>query len=70
MKLMPRADQAVLFLLILYCADLAWKLANWGQLTGSLSGRMIAGALTIRFAVMTGLLWVYLRMRKNAKKPS
>ena len=56
---------AVLILLILYCLDLAWKLAHWHALADGLEWWIIAGALTVRFAVMAGLLVGYLRISRR-----
>jgi hypothetical protein len=67
MKLMPTPERASLVLLILYCLDLTWKLAFWSRLTQGLSLWMVAGALIVRFAVMGGLLVMYLRFRKSTK---
>jgi TRAP-type C4-dicarboxylate transport system permease small subunit len=68
-------ERAILLLLVVYCVDLAWKLVNWGQLTKGLDWWMIAGALTVRFAVMGGLLVLFIRIRRtrpsgtNSQKP-
>lgn len=56
---------AVLVLLILYCIDLAWKLAHWQALVGNLEWPMVALALTVRFAFMAGLLMLYLRISRR-----
>jgi heme/copper-type cytochrome/quinol oxidase subunit 2 len=60
-------ERAALVLLIAYCLDLAWKLAHWSELTKGLDWWMIAMALTIRFAVMGGLLFLFIRMRRAHK---
>jgi hypothetical protein len=63
-------ERSVLLLLIVYCLDLVWKLANWHQLTDGLDWWMTALALGIRFAFMGGLLLVFLRLRKAARSAS
>ncbi len=60
-------ERAALFLLILYCVDLAWKLANWSKLFKGLDWRMIALALTVRFAFMGFLLYLFMLARKAAR---
>jgi hypothetical protein len=65
-------ERLVLVLLIVYCLDLAWKLANWRELSGGLDWWMIALGLTIRFAFMVGLLFLFIRTRtarKSGSKP-
>jgi len=51
----------------MYCLDLAWKLAHWNELTRGLEWWMIALALAVRFAVMAGFLYFYLRLRRSSK---
>lgn len=53
-----------LLLFILYCADLAWKLAHWSQYSAGLKTSTIAFVLAIRLAFMAFLFWIYLRARK------
>ena len=65
---------ALLTLFILYCVDLAWKLAHWHEMVGGLEWWIVAGALTVRFAVMAGLWIGYQRISQressNAAKKS
>jgi len=70
MKLMPTPERASLVLLILYSADLIWKLSFWTQFTRGLNLWMVAGALIVRFGFMGALLFMYLRFRKSAKSRS
>ena len=70
MKLMPTPERASLVLLILYCADLIWKLSFWTQFTRGLNLWMVAVALTVRFSFMGALLIMYLRFRESAKSRS
>jgi hypothetical protein len=62
-------ERLALFLLVLYC-DLAWKLAHWGQMSNGLAWWAIALALTIRFAFMGGLFFMFIRARKARKAAS
>jgi hypothetical protein len=52
-----------LILFLLYCLDLVWKLAHWGQYSAGLKTSTIALALTFRLVFMAFLLWMYLRAR-------
>jgi hypothetical protein len=64
---MTRA-RIVLVLFIVYCGDLVWKLANWHEMSAGLQWYIIALALTIRFAVMAGLLWLYIKLKKSPQQ--
>jgi hypothetical protein len=57
--------RSALALLVLYTVDLSWKLAHWHTLSGDLSWWMIALPLTVRFAFMACMLWVYLKLGKR-----
>ena len=59
-----RAKWIALILLLLYCLDLAWKLAHWSQYSAGLKISTIILALAIRLTFMAFLLWMYLRPRK------
>jgi len=59
-------ELGTLFLLVAYCLDLAWKLVHWSELSTGLDWWTLALALTVRFAFMGGLLFLFLRMRKAA----
>jgi hypothetical protein len=63
-------ERLALFLLIAYCLDLAWKLAHWGQLSNGLAWWTIALALTVRFAFMGFLLFMFIQARKAKKAAS
>ena len=62
-------ERLALGLLIAYCVDLAWKLAHWGELSKGveLDWRILTLALTVRFACMGGLLFMFMRARKIHK---
>jgi hypothetical protein len=63
-------ERIVLVLLVAYCLDLAWTLANWRELSGGLDWWMIALGLTIRFAFMGGLLFLFIQTRRAKKSGS
>ncbi len=65
-----RTAQITLVLLVAYCVDLIWKLAHWDEMSAGLQWYVIVLALTVRFAFMAGLLWVYLKLKNNASKPT
>ena len=58
------AKWIALLLFVLYCFDLAWKLAHWSQYSAGLRIPTILFALTFRLAFMAFLLWIYLRGRR------
>ena len=58
-------ERLSLFLFVLYCLDLAWKLVSWEQFTKGLSWWSLGLALCVRFGVMAGLLFLYLRAKKQ-----
>jgi hypothetical protein len=60
-------ERTSLLLLVLYCGDLLWKLAHWSVFSGRLPWWSIALALSVRFTVMGGLLYLFLRARKAAR---
>ena len=61
---------AALTLFIAYCLDLFWKLAHWKENTVGMSRWALTGTLTVRFAFMAGLLWVYLRVKNRERAAS
>jgi hypothetical protein len=63
-NLRSAAKWIALVLFVLYCADLAWKLAHWSQYSAGLRISTLAIALTLRLLFMVFLLWVYLRARR------
>ena len=58
------AKWIALILLVLYCADLVWKVAHWSQYSSGLRLWMILVALSLRLLFMGFLLWMYLRARR------
>jgi hypothetical protein len=68
MKFAPTKERALLLLFIIYVLDLIWKLFNWRSFTQGMTWLELALPLTIRFLVMGGLLYFYLRFRKTAPK--
>jgi hypothetical protein len=62
-NLRSAARWIALILFLLYCVDLAWKLAHWGQYSADLKTSTIALALTFRLLFMAFLLWMFLRAR-------
>jgi hypothetical protein len=62
-NLRTAAKWIALILFLLYCLDLAWKLAHWGQYSAGLKASTIALALAFRLVFMAFLLWMYLRAR-------
>jgi hypothetical protein len=65
-NLRTAAKWIALILLILYCADLFWKLAHWSQYSAGLTVSTVVFALTLRMLFMGFLLWMYLRARRAA----
>jgi len=59
------AKWIALLLFVLYCVDLAWKLAHWSQYSAGLKTSTIATALAFRLIFMAFLLWMYLRARRR-----
>ena len=59
------AKWIALILFLLYCVDLAWKLAHWSQYAAGLRIPTIILLLALRLIFMAFLLWMYLRARKN-----
>jgi hypothetical protein len=62
-------QRAVLFLLLAYFLDLAWKLAHWYEAFGGVALWGIALGLTVRFAFMGFIFSVYLRLKRAPQKP-
>jgi hypothetical protein len=60
--------RAAFFLLVIYCLDLAWKLADWHDTFSDLSWWGIALGLTFRFAFMGFLLYIYSRLKKTPQE--
>ena len=62
-------ERLALGLLIAYCLDLAWKVAHWRGLSRGvdLNWRLLTLALTVRFAYMGFLLFVFIRARRLRK---
>jgi hypothetical protein len=58
-------QRMVLVLFIVYCLDLAWKLAHWAAYARALEWWMIALALAVRFAFMAFMLSVLLQYRND-----
>ncbi|HJX00181.1 MAG TPA: hypothetical protein VJ453_08465 [Terriglobales bacterium] len=58
------AGWIALVLFLLYCGDLAWKLAHWSQYAAGLKVWQLALAITIRFVFMSFLLSMYVRARR------
>jgi hypothetical protein len=65
MKGLFTPKNAALLLLIAYCLDLFWKLINWNDFTRGTPWWALTLALTVRFAFMAGLAWLYLRYKKR-----
>jgi hypothetical protein len=63
-----KGQLAGLLLLVAYCLDLAWKLANWNDFVKGLSWEILAISLTIRVAFMGGILYLLLWSRKKARQ--
>lgn len=62
-NLRTAAKWIALILLLLYCVDLAWKLAHWSQYSAGLKTSTIALALTFRLVFMAFLLWMFVRAK-------
>jgi hypothetical protein len=60
-------EKAVLLLLVVYCLDLVWRLANWGDLANGVPWWGIALGLTVRVAFMAGLVFLLIRTRRANK---
>ncbi|PYY17743.1 MAG: hypothetical protein DMG60_10640 [Acidobacteria bacterium] len=58
------AKWIALILFVLYCIDLAWKLAHWSQYSAGLKLSRIVIALAFRLIFMAFLWWMYLRARR------
>jgi hypothetical protein len=56
--------RSALFLLIAYCLDLGWKLADWRESFSAVAWWVVALGLTVRFAFMGFLLFLYLWLKK------
>ena len=56
-----------LLLFVLYCLDVAWKFPQLKELASRAPFWAVAGALTVRFAYMGGLLGAYVYFRRKAK---
>jgi uncharacterized membrane protein len=69
MKFRLWQKRSALFLLVAYTVDLVWKVANWHDVFGDVAWWGIALGLTIRFAFMGLLLFLYLRLRKVPQEP-
>jgi len=63
-------EKVLLLLLVVYCLDLVWKLAHWGELSEGVAWWGIALGLTVRFAFMGGLVFLLIRMRRATKSNS
>jgi hypothetical protein len=62
--------RAALFLLLVYCLDLAWKLAHWREFFSGIAWWGIALGFTVRFAFMGFILSLYLRLRNAPPEPT
>jgi hypothetical protein len=69
MKFQRWQERAALFLLVLYCLDLTWKVADWKELSRGLPWWGIALGLAVRFLVMGFILFMYLRLKKAPQEP-
>ena len=65
-NLRAAAKWIALILFVLYCADLAWKLAHWSQYSAGQKGSTIAVLLSVRILFMAFLLWMYFRARRTS----
>lgn len=63
-SLRAAAKWIALVLFVLYCLDLIWKLAHWGQYAAGMSLGAIVVLLFFRLLFMAFLLFMYLRARK------
>ena len=57
------AKWIALILFLLYCVDLAWKMAHWSQYAAGLKISSIILLLVLRLWFMAFLLGMYLRAR-------
>jgi hypothetical protein len=57
--------RSALILFIAYSLDLIWKLANWHDFVDGLPWWGLALALSVRFAFMAGVLFLYLKLRRS-----
>jgi hypothetical protein len=70
-----RQRRSALILFILYSLDSVWKVAHWEEFTsvvresGWWGTPLFALALTIRFAIMGFILFLYLRLKKVSQEP-
>lgn len=69
MKSRTWQKRAVLFLLVVYSVDLAWKVANWHDAFGDAPWWGIALGLIVRFSFMGFMLFLYLRLKKLPQDP-
>jgi len=60
------AKWVALILFVLYCIDLAWKIAHWSQYSNGLKTSTIVIALAFRLVFMSFLFWMYLRARRTS----
>jgi len=63
-RLRRTAKWIALLLFILYCLDLAWKLAHWSQYSAGLKSSTLVLAIGFRLVFMAFLFWIYLRGRR------
>ena len=61
--------RSVLFLLVAYSLDLAWKLANWHEVFSGVAWWGIALGLVVRFTFMGFMLYAYLRLKNVPQEP-
>jgi hypothetical protein len=69
MKFQRWQERAALFLLVLYCLDFTWKVADWREVSRGLAWWGIALALAVRLLVMGFILFLYLRLKKAPQEP-
>lgn len=70
MKKLFRAENAALFLLVVYSVDILWKLLHWNEAFGLLPWWGVTLLLPFRFALMLWFLWLYMYARRGrASKP-
>jgi hypothetical protein len=65
---MFKKNRLLLLLFILYCGDSLWKFGHWHAYMGGLQPWILAIALAVRFTVMAGLLWLYLRANRKSSE--
>jgi len=60
----------VIVILVVYIADLIWKILQWRKFSGGMPLWSLLLALTVRFVFMGGLLFVYLRRTQQPPQKS